>query len=74
MRIQDSQPLRASIIVKWLNPYNLRQVQYMTGHRFVSSAEKYKQSDLEDLKEAINKFHSTNRISYEIVNFTVLQS
>jgi len=60
LRIQDLQQIRASVIVKWLNNYNLRQAQYMAGHRFVSSTEKYKQSDLEDLKEDINKFHPTN--------------
>jgi integrase/recombinase XerD len=59
-RIQDLQQIRASVIVKWLNHYNLREVQHMAGHRFVSSTERYKQSDLEDLKEAINKFHPTN--------------
>ncbi|UXX79791.1 phage integrase N-terminal SAM-like domain-containing protein [Reichenbachiella carrageenanivorans] len=59
-RIEDLQQIRASVIVKWLNNYNLRQAQYMAGHRFVSSTEKYKQSDLEDLKEDINKFHPLN--------------
>jgi len=58
-RIDDLQQIMASVIVKWLNQYNLRQAQYMAGHRFVSSTEKYKQSNLEDLKEDINKFHPT---------------
>ncbi len=56
-RIQDLQQLRASVIVKWLKNYNLRQVQYMAGHRYVSSTEKYKLNDLRDLQEDINKFH-----------------
>jgi integrase/recombinase XerD len=58
-RIQDLQQVRASVIVKWLKNYNLRQVQYMAGHRYVSSTEKYKLNDLRDLQEDINKYHPT---------------
>src|SRR5579859_1839655 len=49
--------LRASVIVKWLKQYNLRQVQYLAGHRFISSTEAYQQSDMEGLTEEVNKFH-----------------
>jgi len=56
-RIQDLLQIRASVIVKWLKNYNLRQTQYMAGHRYVSSTEKYKLNDLRDLQEDINKFH-----------------
>ena len=56
-RIQDLQQIRASVIVKWLKNYNLRQAQYMAGHRYVSSTEKYKLNDLRDLQEDINKYH-----------------
>ena len=58
-RIQDLQQVRASVIVKWLKNYNLRQVQYMAGHRYVSSTEKYKLNDLRDLQEDVNKYHPT---------------
>lgn len=56
-RIQDLQQIRASVIVKWLKTYNLRKAQYMAGHRYVSSTEKYKLNDLRDLQEDINKYH-----------------
>jgi len=49
--------LRASVIVKWLRQYNLRQVQYMAGHRHISTTEGYQQSNLEDLTEEIDRFH-----------------
>ncbi|WP_417888147.1 tyrosine-type recombinase/integrase [Zunongwangia sp.] len=49
--------LRSSIIVNWLKRYNLRQVQYMAGHRYISSTEKYVQDDLENLHEIVNTFH-----------------
>jgi integrase/recombinase XerD len=49
--------LRSSIIVNWLSRYNLRQVQYLAGHRYISSTEKYVQDDLENLHEIVNNFH-----------------
>lgn len=49
--------LRASIIVNWLSRYNLRQVQYLAGHRYISSTEKYVQDDLENLHEIVKNFH-----------------
>ena len=58
--VKDLHQIRASVIVKWLGQYNLRQVQYMAGHRYVSSTEKYQQSDLKGLQEDINKYHPIN--------------
>lgn len=55
--VVNAKQLRASVIVKWLRMYNLRQVQYMAGHRYISSTESYQQSDMEGLKEEVNKFH-----------------
>lgn len=49
--------IRASVITHWLKVYNLRQVQYMAGHRYVSSTEKYLVNDIEDLMTDIEKFH-----------------
>jgi integrase/recombinase XerD len=49
--------IRQSVITEWLKEKNLRTVQYMAGHRYVSSTERYKTTNLEDLKEALNKHH-----------------
>ena len=49
--------IRQSVITEWLKEKNLRTVQYMAGHRYVSSTERYKTTNLEDLKEALNKYH-----------------
>jgi len=49
--------IRASVITHWLKLYNLREVQYMAGHRFVSSTEGYLINDLDDLQEEITKYH-----------------
>jgi len=49
--------VRTTVITKWLKQYNLREVQYMAGHRYVSSTEAYLVNQTEDLQEAIDKFH-----------------
>jgi integrase/recombinase XerD len=52
--------VRQSVITEWLKEKDLRTVQYMAGHRYVSSTERYKSNNLEDLKEALNKHHPLN--------------
>ena len=50
--------IRMSVITNWLKSgINLRQVQYMAGHKKPSSTERYKQSDLDNLKSWIEKYH-----------------
>lgn len=40
--------IRASVIVKWLRQHNLRQVQHLAGHRYISSTEAYTQNEMAD--------------------------
>jgi site-specific recombinase XerD len=54
---QSFDQIRNSVIVNWLGQYNLRKVQYLAGHRFISSTERYKQDNLESLHEMITNFH-----------------
>jgi site-specific recombinase XerD len=54
---QSFDQIRTSVIVNWLGQYNLRKVQYLAGHRYISSTERYKQDDLESLHEMITSFH-----------------
>ncbi len=49
--------VRTSIITHWLKQYNLRQVQYMAGHRYISSTESYLVNQTEDLQKDIDQFH-----------------
>ncbi len=49
--------VRTSVITHWLKEYNLREVQYMAGHRYVSSTEGYLINQTEDLKADIDKYH-----------------
>ncbi len=56
-KVTSYSQLRSSLIVNWLAKHNLRQVQYLAGHRYISSTEKYVQDDLENLHEIVNNFH-----------------
>lgn len=49
--------IRASVITHWLKQYNLRQVQYMAGHRYVSSTESYLVNEMDGMIEDIEKYH-----------------
>ncbi len=51
------QQVRTSVITHWLKQYNLRQVQYMAGHRYVSSTESYLANQMEDLHNDIDHYH-----------------
>lgn len=56
-RFQNFRQIRASVITHWLAQHNLRQVQYMAGHRYVSSTETYLVNQMEDLQADIARFH-----------------
>ncbi len=52
------QQVRTSVITHWLKQYNLRQVQYMAGHRYISSTEAYLAHQMEDLQADIEQYHA----------------
>ena len=56
-KVQNIHQIRASVITNWLKHYNLRQVQVLAGHRYISSTERYLEDDLESLHEIVNNFH-----------------
>lgn len=56
-RFQDVQQVRASVITNWLGKHDLRHVQYMAGHRYISSTERYQVGQIADLQNDIDKFH-----------------
>ena len=49
--------IRTSVITHWLKQYNLREVQYMAGHRYVSTTERYFLNQTDDLLKDIDQFH-----------------
>ncbi len=56
-RLNNMAQIRASVITNWLQHYNLREVQYMAGHKYVSSTERYRTDNLEDLQKELEKYH-----------------
>ena len=56
-RLTNMAQIRASTITNWLKHYNLREVQYMAGHKYVSSTERYRMDTLEDLQQELEKYH-----------------
>lgn len=56
-QVKNVKQTRASVIVKGLKLYNLREVQYLAGNRYISSTEGYLQNDMKGLKKEVNKYH-----------------
>jgi integrase/recombinase XerD len=55
--IVNPRHIRSSVIMNWLKKQHIRQVQYLSGHRRVSSTERYKKEDLHDLSQQLSKYH-----------------
>jgi len=55
--VLNAKQIRASVITKWLKNYNLREVQYLAGHRYISSTESFLENDIEGLQEEVQQFH-----------------
>lgn len=56
-KVRSCSHIRQSVITLWLKRYDLRTVQYMSGHKWISSTERYQVDHLEELQTAIEKYH-----------------
>ncbi len=56
-KVTSAKQVRSSVITNWLKQYNLRQVQYMAGHKYVSSTERYQLNNIDDLQTALQEHH-----------------
>lgn len=56
-RIKNFEQIRASVITTWLKQYDLRKVQYLSGHKYVSSTESYKANNIDELQDEVKKYH-----------------
>jgi integrase/recombinase XerD len=56
-KIKNALHIRGSVILHWLRQHNKRQVQYMIGHKYIDSTERYKVQELESLTQALVKHH-----------------
>jgi len=55
--IRNVQHIRASVFLHWLKMYDKRQVQYMAGHRYISSMQYYEVQELDSLTDMLTKHH-----------------
>jgi integrase/recombinase XerD len=56
-KVKQASQIRASTIAEWTKKHDVRIVQYMSGHKYVSTTERYQATHLEDLQEQLKKFH-----------------
>lgn len=56
-KVVNAKQIRSSVITEWLRKNNLRQVQYMAGHKYVSSTERYQCNNLDDLQNELQQHH-----------------
>jgi len=56
-KVTSAKQIRSSVITHWLRKNNLRQVQYMAGHKFVSSTQRYQLNNLDDLTNELGHHH-----------------
>jgi len=56
-KVINAAQLRSSVIAHWLKGHHLRQVQYMAGHKYVSSTQRYQLTTLDDLKNDLQQHH-----------------
>ena len=56
-KVINAKQIRRSVITEWLRKNNLRQVQYMAGHKYVSSTERYQLNHIDDLKNEVQQHH-----------------
>ncbi len=56
-KVINPKQIRSSVITHWLRQNNLRQVQYMAGHKYVSSTERYQVNNLNDLQNELKEHH-----------------
>lgn len=56
-KITNANQIRSSVITHWLRQNNLRQVQYLAGHKHVSSTQRYQTTNLDELKNELAHHH-----------------
>lgn len=55
--VRNLQHIRASVLLHWLKLYDKRRVQYMAGHKWISSTELYEQQETSVLDDQLRRYH-----------------
>ena len=55
--LSSAKIIRSTVIAEWIKTRDIRKVQYMCGHKYVSSTEHYKAYNVEELKDQLKKYH-----------------
>ncbi len=55
--VKDAMQIRKSVITEWLKEKDIRTVQYMAGHSSISTTERYRAANVEELEEALKLYH-----------------
>ena len=56
-KVINAKQMRSSVITFFFFQNNLRQVQYLSGHKYVSSTERYQTNNLDDLQNELQQHH-----------------
>lgn len=56
-QFKSLQQLRQSRIALWAKQHDIRQAQYLAGHKYVSSTERYQNTHMDDLQKELDKHH-----------------
>lgn len=56
-KVKQASQIRASVIAEWTKHHDVRIVQYMCGHKYVSATERYQSTHLDELKEQLRTHH-----------------
>ncbi|MCZ8284040.1 MAG: site-specific integrase [Bacteroidia bacterium] len=56
-KIHNASQLRTSIIIHWLKVHGKRQAQYMAGHKYISSTERFELQEIDSLTDTLLKHH-----------------
>ena len=56
-KVASGKIIRSTVIAEWLKTLDVRVAQYMAGHRYVSSTERYQVANLRELKESLKRHH-----------------
>lgn len=55
--IRSLMQLRQSVVTLWVRERNIREAQYLSGHATIWNTQRYRQANVKELKESLEKFH-----------------